>query len=71
MTDSSLPPDFDLPRIGKPATRALLEAGIATLSHVSTLSEAELLAMHGMGPKALRILREALEMRGMTFATKG
>ncbi|QKG21034.1 MmcQ/YjbR family DNA-binding protein [Actinomadura verrucosospora] len=51
----------DLPKaIGGPATRALAGAGITTLAQVAALTDAELLAMHGVGPKAVRILREAL-----------
>ncbi|TDB90791.1 hypothetical protein E1264_04065 [Actinomadura sp. KC216] len=51
----------DLPKgIGGPATRALVGAGITSLSQVADLTDAELLAMHGVGPKAVRILREAL-----------
>jgi predicted flap endonuclease-1-like 5' DNA nuclease len=69
MNDLSTPPDFDLPRIGKPATRALVAAGIATLEQVSRLSEAQLLAMHGVGPKAVRILRDTLAARGLSFAS--
>lgn len=50
-----------LPRsIGRPATRALAEAGIVTLDDVSRLSDAELAALHGVGPKAFRILRDAI-----------
>ncbi|MFD3376464.1 MULTISPECIES: hypothetical protein [unclassified Streptomyces] len=55
----------DLPRaIGNPATRALSNAGITTLAQVAELSEAELLAMHGVGPKAVRLLGEALMATG-------
>ena len=60
--------DDALPRIGAPATRALAAAGITTLPQVSALTEAELLAMHGVGPKAIRLLREAMAERGLTFA---
>lgn len=50
----------DLPRaIGSPATRALHAAGITTLAHTAERTDAELLALHGVGPKAVRILREA------------
>ncbi|MFE6233758.1 hypothetical protein [Cellulosimicrobium sp. NPDC057862] len=50
----------DLPAaIGRPATRALAGAGIATLSDVARLGDADLLALHGVGPRALRILRDA------------
>jgi hypothetical protein len=55
----------DLPKaIGRPATRALAEAGITTLSQVCRTGEAELLAMHGVGPRAVGILREALSATG-------
>ncbi|MFC0534060.1 helix-hairpin-helix domain-containing protein [Phytohabitans kaempferiae] len=51
----------DLPRaIGRPATQALVSAGITTLAQVAALSEAELSALHGVGPKAIRVLREAI-----------
>ncbi|MGI5269126.1 hypothetical protein ACQEUU_08255 [Nonomuraea sp. CA-218870] len=54
----------DLPKaIGRPATRALVGAGITTLDQVARLSDAELGALHGVGPKAVRILREALDAR--------
>jgi hypothetical protein len=57
----------DLPRIGAPATRALEATGRRRLSQVAELSEAELLALHGMGPKAARILREALAAKGLSL----
>ena len=45
--------------IGSVAPRALAEHGITTLEQVAALTDAELLAIHGLGPKAVRILREA------------
>lgn len=55
----------DLPAsIGRPATRALANAGITTLNQVAAMSDAELAALHGLGPKALGILREAVDSRG-------
>lgn len=56
-------PDALPTAIGKPATRALLGAGVRTLTDVAARSEEELLALHGMGPKAMRVLREALKAR--------
>ncbi|WP_116245448.1 hypothetical protein [Nocardiopsis sp. FIRDI 009] len=62
------PADGDLPTaIGRPATRALLGAGLGTLAAVAAWSEKELLALHGVGPKAVRILKEALAARGMSL----
>ncbi|MGX2996121.1 hypothetical protein JNUCC64_17865 [Streptomyces sp. JNUCC 64] len=55
----------DLPRgIGAPATRALAAAGITTLDQVAALDGAELLALHGVGPKAVRVLTETLAATG-------
>lgn len=57
-----------LPNIGGPATRALAQAGITTLRQVADRSARELGAMHGVGPKAIRILGEALTEQGLAFA---
>ena len=62
------PEGTPLPRIGAPATRALRAEGIWTLEQVRDRTEAELAAMHGVGPIAIRFLREALAERGWTFA---
>lgn len=52
----------DLPNtIGKPAINALLAADITTLQQVERLSDKKLLALHGVGPKAIRILRKQIE----------
>ncbi|MEV0322951.1 helix-hairpin-helix domain-containing protein [Streptomyces sp. NPDC050658] len=59
----------DLPAgIGKPATRALHGAGITTLDQVARRTRRELLALHGVGPKAVRLLAEALERQGKSLA---
>lgn len=57
----------DLPKIGAPVTRALASVGVTSLDQVAEWSEADLLALHGVGPKAVRILKESLSARGMTF----
>jgi predicted flap endonuclease-1-like 5' DNA nuclease len=62
------PDGTPLPRIGAPATRALRAEGIWTLEQVRARSEEELAALHGVGPIALRFLREALTERGWAFA---
>ncbi|MFJ6167816.1 helix-hairpin-helix domain-containing protein [Micromonospora orduensis] len=58
----------DLPPIGRPAARALLEAGITTLSQVATHSRRDLMALHGIGPSAVGMLATALAERGLAFA---
>jgi uncharacterized protein YdhG (YjbR/CyaY superfamily) len=60
----------ELPKIGAPATRALLGAGYKNLDEVSKASESELKALHGFGPKALRILKEELQKQGKSFNGK-
>ncbi|RIX53715.1 DNA-binding protein [Paenibacillus nanensis] len=59
--------DTDFPKTSKPAERALINAGYTKLEQLAGVSEKELLRLHGMGPKAIRILKEALGERGMTF----
>jgi uncharacterized protein YdhG (YjbR/CyaY superfamily) len=54
--------------IGNPARNALQAAGFSKLKQLTELTEAELSKLHGMGPKAVRILRETLESRGWAFA---
>ena len=49
-----------LPKIGAPATRALHGAGYTSLRQLAGVPQAEVAGLHGMGPKALRILEEAL-----------
>ena len=57
----------DLPPIGRPANSALLAAGVTTLARVAAHSRNDLLALHGVGPKAISILATALAERGLAF----
>lgn len=60
--------EHDLPvTIGRPAISALLLAGIGTLDEVANHTEQELLRLHGVGPRAIRLLREALAERQLTL----
>lgn len=67
--DDRIRPSRDgVPRaIGAPATRALAAAGYTRLDHLDGVPAAELLALHGVGPKALRVLGEALAERGLSL----
>ncbi len=58
------PAGTPLPRIGAPASRALAAVGVTTLEQVAEWTEADLLALHGVGPFAVRVLREKLAERG-------
>jgi endonuclease III len=49
---------FDGVRIGRPATGALLDAGYLTVADLPADLD-DLLSLHGVGPKAVRLLRQA------------
>lgn len=53
--------------IGRPATNALRAAGIETLEQLAEHTEKEILALHGVGPKAIRLLKVACEESGLSF----
>ena len=54
--------------LAQPALRALSAAGYTRLEQFTRVTEADLLKLHGMGPKALGLLRSALQARGLAFA---
>ena len=56
------------PRIGRPATGALELAGYRRYDDLTTATPRTLLRIHGVGPKAIRILEEELAARGLSFA---
>jgi hypothetical protein len=51
-----------------PARRALAAAGVTRLVDLTYLREDQLLALHGLGPRAVLQLRGALCERGLSFA---
>lgn len=53
--------------IAQPALRALAAAGYTTLEQLTEVTEKDLFALHGMGTKAIRILRDALAASGKSF----
>lgn len=63
--------ESDFPKISEPATRALSNAGLYRLEQLTKVTEADLLKLHGLGPKAIRILNEVLKEKGLSFAKKG
>jgi protein tyrosine phosphatase (PTP) superfamily phosphohydrolase (DUF442 family) len=54
--------------IGAPAQRALAAAGYTRLEDLTAAREIYLATLHGIGPKALGVLREALAAQGLSFA---
>lgn len=54
-------------KIGQPATRALASIGITSLEQLTEMTEKELLDLHGFGPKALNLLKTALEKENLAL----
>ena len=53
--------------VARPAQRALASVGVTSLDDLTRLTEAEVARLHGMGPKALGILKQALAEHGKTL----
>jgi hypothetical protein len=61
-------PEGGLPLgLGQLAYRALRAARYTRLEQFTRVSEADLLKLHGVGPKAIRVIRSALQARGLSF----
>ncbi|NLF11156.1 MAG: DNA-binding protein [Anaerolineaceae bacterium] len=62
-------PETNFPAgLASPARQALAAAGYRRLEQLAGVSEARLLQLHGMGPKAIEQLRRALAAEGLSFA---
>jgi len=59
--------DNDVLRIGAPAIRALASIGVTRIDQLAEQSRTQLLGLHGVGPRALRIIDEAFAARGMSM----
>jgi hypothetical protein len=59
-----------LSNLAAPARRALEGANILTLNALSRYSKDELLALHGMGPNALKKLMATLKANGLSLQKK-
>ena len=58
----------DLPTsVGRPALRAPAAAGVGHLDDLASLGEDDLLRMHGVGPRAVSLLRQALTGAGLSL----
>ena len=51
----------------QPAERALANIGVTRLSQLTKYTAKEILNLHGMGPKGIRVLQAALKERGLSF----
>jgi hypothetical protein len=62
-------PDTEFPHaIGKVAKRELAADGYTKFAQLTKTMPKELLTIHGVGPKAVRILGEELPARGLSWA---
>lgn len=60
--------EHDFPKsIGRPATNALLVAGYTRLEQLTRVREVVIKQLHGVGPKAIKILRAMLAEKGLSF----
>lgn len=53
--------------VSAPAVRALNGAGYTELRQLAGVRASDLGKLHGMGPKALRVIQEALRTQGLSL----
>lgn len=53
--------------LASPAQRALEQQGLLQLEQIAKLRESDLKKLHGIGPKAIEQLRQAMAARGLSF----
>lgn len=70
MTASAKKPSIasDLPKLAAPARRALEGASVTNLSDLAQMTEADVMALHGMGPNAMTTLQAAMKAKKLAFA---
>ncbi|WP_281864191.1 helix-hairpin-helix domain-containing protein [Planomicrobium okeanokoites] len=58
----------DFPKgVGKPAARALIGAGYTKVEQLKDVTEKEIRELHGVGPKAIKVLKQELASKGLEF----
>ena len=57
----------NLPKLAAPARRALQGASYTRLEDLTKVTESDVMRLHGMGPNAMQVLRNALSERGLSF----
>ena len=61
----------DFPKgLSKPAIRALEGAGYTDINQLVEITEKELAALHGMGPRGIKIIKDALKGKGCSFKSE-
>ena len=64
--DAAVPTEYPT-RLGRTARRELAIHGYFRYEQLTAVTAGDLLRIHGVGPKAIRILSEELAARGLTF----
>jgi DNA-directed RNA polymerase alpha subunit len=54
-------------KLGNPARRALVNAGITSLLELSKLTEKEFLHLHGVGKSSVPVVKEKMKAAGLSF----
>ena len=54
--------------LAAPERRALASAGITSLEQLAGFTEAQVAELHGIGPNAMKQLRQALAEKGLSFS---
>jgi hypothetical protein len=67
MTATRVPREGLHSCLSAPARRAFERTGIMTASDLAQYTEAEILALHGVGPSTLPTLKSQLHAAGLTF----
>ncbi len=57
-----------LPKLARPAQRAIISTGVTTLEQLSRMTEAEISNLHGIGKNALKVIISKLEENGLSLA---
>ncbi len=60
----------DLPKLAAPAQRALAGAGVTRLSDFTRMTEADVMALHGIGPNAMTTLESAMKAKKLSFSKR-
>ena len=67
-TDDRPTPSSDLPAgLSRPARSALAAAGVTRIEQLAQWREADVLQLHGIGPKSIPLLRQGLAEQDLTF----
>ncbi len=61
------PNDGFLALLSAPARRAISSINVETLEQLSTYTEKQIMALHGIGPSSIPKLKSALASKGLSF----